>query len=264
MRLNLGGNAVTATTGGRELDRDLPLLVFLHGAGNDRTAWQLQTRYFAHHGYSVVAPDLPGHGRSEGRALGGIADYSRWVIDLIAELGWEHAHLCGHSMGSLIALETAAAAPDQIDSISLVGTAASMDVHPDLLDAARANDHLAYDLITGWSHSSGARRGGNQTPGVWMAGTTMRLLERNRQGVLAIDLAACAAYDGRAAAPRVKCPALLVLGSSDLMTRPAAAAPLQEALDHTTVVLEGIGHSMMIEDPDGVIDAIAAFLTDLG
>ena len=62
MELSVAGQQVQATTGGRPLDPESPLLVFIHGAGMDRTLWQLQTRYFANHGWSVLAVDLPGHG----------------------------------------------------------------------------------------------------------------------------------------------------------------------------------------------------------
>lgn len=265
MRLSLDGRVVQATTGGREPDRSLPLVVFVHGAGNDRTVWQLQTRYFAHHGHAVVALDLPDHGGSDGPAPTSIDGYASWLSSVLDELGWSHVHLVGHSMGSLIALELAGTGHGSLSSVSLLGTSASMGVHPDLLAAAAADDHLAYELITGWSHSPAGRRGGHPTPGVWMSGTTMRLLERSRPGVLASDLAACAAYDDaveRAAAVAV--PALVLVGARDLMTRARDAAPIIDALPSArSVVLEGTGHQMMTEQPDAVIDELASFLDDV-
>ncbi len=264
MRLTVDGRTVLATTGGRDPDPSLPLVLFVHGAGNDRTAWQLQTRYFAHHGYAVVAPDLPGHGGSAGPPPDSIEGYAKWIIGLLDALGREQAHLVGHSMGSLITLEAAASHSDRVTSLALLGTTAAMQVHPDLLAAARANDHRAYELITGWSHSPAGRRGGNQTPGIWMSGATMRLLERSQPGVLANDLAACAAYDRAPEAARsVQAPTLIILGAADLMTRPSHATPLQKVMNPQTVVLEGTGHSMMLEKPDGVIDALAGFLAEL-
>lgn len=261
MRLEINGKSVLATTGGRDLDPDLPLVVFIHGAGNDRTAWQLQTRYFAHHGYSVLAPDLPGHGRSEGPSPGSVEEYATWLWDLIGVLGWDRAHLVGHSMGSLIALEAAAQFPERAATVALLGPAATMQVHPDLLAAARAGDRKAFELITGWTHSPAGQRGGSQTPGIWMAGATIRMMEHNRADVLAGDLAACANYAGaEAAAKSITAPVLLVMGEYDLMTRPRQAEPLRQILQPEVVMLPGTGHAMMLENPDGVIDAIAAFL----
>ena len=57
-----------AYTGGKPFDAARPCVVFLHGAQHDHSVWILQSRYLAHHGYSVLALDLPGHGRSRGEA----------------------------------------------------------------------------------------------------------------------------------------------------------------------------------------------------
>jgi hypothetical protein len=59
MKLTVNGRAVSATTGGTDFDPARPAVIFLHGAGFDRTAWRLQTRWFAHHGRSVLAVDFP-------------------------------------------------------------------------------------------------------------------------------------------------------------------------------------------------------------
>eukprot|EP01032_Pedospumella_encystans_P035556 gene35556-40216_t len=47
-------------TGGKAFDASLPTVVFIHGAQNDHSVWALQSRYLAHHGYGVLAVDLPG------------------------------------------------------------------------------------------------------------------------------------------------------------------------------------------------------------
>src|SRR3546814_7797116 len=108
MDFSVDGRAVFAHTGGQPFDRDLPVLVLVHGAGMDHTHWGLQTRYFAHHGYAVLAPDLPGHGRSQGPAPDSIEAYADWLLRLLDAGGTRRAALAGHSMGSLIALAAAA------------------------------------------------------------------------------------------------------------------------------------------------------------
>ena len=264
MRLTVDGAAVSATTGGRPVDRGKPLMVFLHGSGLDKTAWQLQTRYFSHHGFSVLAVDLPGHGGSEGTPLCSIERYADWVASLVVTAGYGTAHLVGHSMGSLIALETAARHTGIASTLTMVGGAASIPVHPALLAAAEAGDHIAYELLASWSHGRRSHLGGHQTPGVWMMGSTIRLWERSRPGVLATDLHACNNYRGGAeAAARVGCPSLLISGSLDVMTPRRAAEPLRHNLeDVREVMIEGAGHTMMTEQPDPVIDAIAAFVDE--
>ena len=122
-----------ASTGGQALDRSLPLTVLIHGAGMDHSVWSLQTRYLAHHGRSVLAVDLPGHGRSGGEPLASIAELADWVPKLIDAAGFEQAALVGHSMGAITALEAATRHPERVRALALLGVAERMPVHPDLL-----------------------------------------------------------------------------------------------------------------------------------
>ena len=79
MKLTVNKEEVFASTGGRPFDKNKPLVIFLHGSGFDHTVWMLQTRYFAFHGYSVLALDLPGHGLSKGKCLTSIEDMAEWI-----------------------------------------------------------------------------------------------------------------------------------------------------------------------------------------
>lgn len=253
---------VYAYSAGRRFDPAKPTVAFVHGAANDHSVWTLQSRYFAWHGWNALALDLPGHGRSGGKALARIEDLADWVIRLLDAAGAKSAALVGHSMGSLVALETAARHPQRIDRITLVGTAVPMPVSETLLEASRANDHLAYELINAFAHSSHAQIGGNRVPGAWMTGASMRLMERSGAGVLHADFSACNAYgNGLEAASEVRCPALLILGKRDLMTPAKAAKALADALAGSrTLLLEGAGHALMAEKPDEVLDALIDFL----
>src|SRR5246127_4127615 len=114
MDLHVNGKQAFVGTGGREFNASLPAVVLLHGAGFDHSTWALHSRWFAHHGFSVLAPDLPGHGRSTGKPLPAIADMADWTATLLDAAGATKATLVGHSMGSLIALETAARHPDRV------------------------------------------------------------------------------------------------------------------------------------------------------
>jgi pimeloyl-ACP methyl ester carboxylesterase len=262
MELIVRGERAHAGTGGRPFDPTLPTVVFVHGAGMDGTVWQFQTRYFAHHGYSVLAVDLPGHGRSGGMPAGDIAGSAAWLGELLDAAEVTEANLVGHSMGGLIALRNAATQPDRVARLALLGVAERMPVNPDLLHAAERNDHLAYDLVASWSHARPAHSGGHPTPGLWMMGSTVRLLERNRPGVLHADLTACDVH-GTAGldAVEVRCPTLLLLGEADQMTRPQVAQPLAAALpDSRVVTLSGAGHMSLVERPNTVVDELARFL----
>jgi len=239
--------------------------VFVHGAALDRTCWQLQSRYFAFRGFSVLAVDLPGHGRSEGPLPAGIEEYADWMAELIEVAGYRQAHLVGHSMGALITLETAARHPERAKSLTLCGGAAAIPVHPGLLAAAENGEDVAYRLMASWGHSRRSHLGGHPTPGLWMMGGSIRLWERTPPGVLASDLVACDSYrGGREAARQVECPTLLISGSQDIMTPSRSANPLRSGIKNLAeVTIEGAGHIMIVEQPDRVIDALDDFLTDL-
>jgi len=260
MRLIVDGNEIFAATGGRDFDPALPAVVFLHGAGMDHSVWALLARAFAHHGFGVLAPDLPGHGRSAGAPLASIAALAEWTAALIDAAGLRAARLVGHSMGSLIALETAVRHPQKVARLGLIAAAATVPVSADLLAAAKANDHAAIDMVAIWGNGYRATLGGCEAPGLWMLGGAERLLERARPGVLFADLFACNAYqDGLAAAAKVAAPTVLILGSRDLMTPPKGGKALAAAIAGARLtVLEGAGHLLMTERPNEVLAALRA------
>ncbi len=130
MRLIVDGSETFVGTGGRDFDPALPAVVFLHGAGMDHTVWALLARAFAHHGFAVLAPDLPGHGHSAGEALSSIAALADWIAALIDAAGVGAARLVGHSMGSLVALETAARHSPAFSSTALRGMASKFSGLP--------------------------------------------------------------------------------------------------------------------------------------
>jgi pimeloyl-ACP methyl ester carboxylesterase len=263
MRLRVDARAVYAYSGTRALVPAQPAVLFVHGAANDHSVWSLQSRYFAWHGFNVVAVDLPGHGRSEGPPLTSVAAMADWLAHLVAAAGLARYALCGHSMGALACLAHAARHPDQVERLALLGAAVPMGVSDALLDAARRNDPAACAMITAWSHSPAGQLGGNRLPGVWLSGQTLRLLERAARDVLHVDLLACRNYaDGLAAAAAVRCPTLVLVGERDLMAPPRAADALEATLpDVRRIAIAGAGHAMMAEDPDAVLDALRGFLT---
>src|SRR6201996_936626 len=258
MILSVNDTEIFVATGGREFDPVLPTGVVLHAAGFDQPTWALHSRWFAHHGFSVLAPDLPGHGRSQGTALPDIAAMADWTAALLEAAGATKARLIGHSMGSLIALETAARHPAKVSGLSLIGTAATMTVGPDLLRAAEANEHAAIDMVSIWGLGYQAELGGSLAPGLWMHSGAQRVLEKTRPGVLFKDLNACNAYQGAlAAAAKVTVPTTLILGERDMMTPAKAGKALAAAIPNArTIVLPGAGHMTMVERPDELLAAL--------
>lgn len=260
-----------AYTGGKAFDPTLPTIVFLHGGEHDHSVWILQSRYMAHHGYGVLALDLPGHMRSAGPALTTIESMAEHIAAGLKASGTERLILVGHSMGSLIALELGTALRGTVQGVVLIATAAPMRVSDALLDATKNSPPQAMDMINVWSHSASIsafdRKPSSPGPGfsnVWGNLRLMqRIAQRNGSDVLHADFAACNAYQrGTQAAAELTCPALFILGASDSMTPARTAQPLIDACkDATVITLPGTGHSLMAENPDGVRDALRRFAT---
>ncbi|MEM7221207.1 MAG: alpha/beta hydrolase [Pseudomonadota bacterium] len=259
--IEVNGNSVAYATGTGHPAADAPVILFVHGAGMDHSVWVMPARFFARHGYRVIAPDLPGHGLSAPPAIDSVADYADWIAALLDALAIDRCVLVGHSMGSLIAYATAASHPQRIDKVALLGTSAPMPVSDALLGAA-ADDHpAAFAMGNTWSHSPTGRLGRGGTPGTWNLMSGLRLLERSAPGVYHADLAACNGFD-QAAFPAVESttPALVIAGAKDQMTPPKAGIKVAAGLPNCTqVTLPDCGHSMLSEAPNAVLDALAAF-----
>jgi pimeloyl-ACP methyl ester carboxylesterase len=251
-------------TGGKAFDAALPTVVFLHGAQNDHSVWALQTRYFAHHGFGVLAVDLPGHGRSQGPALASIDAMAAWLLALLDAAGAGQALLAGHSMGSLIALEAAYQAPARVGALALLGTTYPMKVADALLATARDDEARAIDMVNIWSHASIAHKPSAPAPVFYVMNGARRLMQRmsalNPAQLFYTDFAACNDYaNGALAAAAVTCPTLFVFGAKDMMTPARSTKRLATAIPHGTIVTVDAGHQMMAEAPDAVLDALLAF-----
>lgn len=258
MHVQVNGTSVFINTGGGTFDASKPTAVLIHGAGCDHSVWSGQNRYLAHHGVSVLALDLPGHGRSGGTAIRGIEEMADFVVRLVEEIGVERPVPIGHSMGSFVALETAARLGERASGLGLCGAAAAMPVHPALLSAAQKNEVTAAELVSSWGHGGRAHRGGNPAHGMWLVRGAVRLIHSMPPGALFTGLSSCADYEGAlSAATNVSCPTLFVLGARDKMTPAKTATPLLDAVAGAqSVVIPNCGHMMMSESPHETRDAL--------
>ena len=266
MNLTVNGARTYCYTGGKAFDAAKPTVVFIHGVLNDHSVWILQTRYFAHHGWNVLAPDLPGHCRSAGDAPRTVEEAADFVIALLDAAGVKQAALVGHSFGSLAALQVAATAPARVSHLALVGTAAPMKVSPALLDSSLNQPTRAIDMVNVFSHSTLAPPPSALGPGTWLYGSSKALMKRVLASNSAVNLfhrgfKACDDFRGaEAAMDQVRCPVLFILGRSDAMTPPKMAQPLVAKAPAAKVVMVEASHQMMVEAPEAVLAALVDFL----
>ncbi|MBL8521863.1 MAG: alpha/beta hydrolase [Betaproteobacteria bacterium] len=249
-------------TGTRAFDAGKPTIVFIHGSANDHSVWTYQARWFAHHGWNALAPDLPGHGKSFGAPRASVEAYADWIVNLLDNGGIEKAVLVGHSMGSLAVLDCVARYPSRATKAVLIGCGVPMAVSDALLDAARNRPHEAFDMLNLWGHAPQLKWGKNPTPGTSSLMAYKRLLESSAPGVLANDLAACGAYaPDTARLQSATVPVLLLTGTRDLLTPAKAGAALAKQLPNARfVTVPDCGHSLMQEAPAETLKHLRAFL----
>jgi pimeloyl-ACP methyl ester carboxylesterase len=276
MYVTVNHQKIYAYIGGKAFDAAKPTLVFIHGVLNDHSVWILQTRYFAHHGYNVLAIDLPGHGKSEGRCPKSVEEAADVVLALLKEVGLKEAALVGHSWGSLIALHAASLAPEhglRITHMAMVGTAYPMKVSQVLLDASLHEPMKAIEMVNTFSHSMLAPPPSALGPGTWLYGGSRALMRRvlacnTHENVFHIGFKACDSYEGafdaqkrllagiESAQPAI----LFIVGMTDQMTTPKAAQVLIDKMPNAKVARVPGGHQMMTEAPEETLAALAKWL----
>lgn len=262
MNFTVENQPAYAYTGSKPLDAARPGIIFIHGVGNDHSVWQLQSRYFAHHGFNALAIDLPGHGRSGGAPRGSIGEYAGWLAAFLDAAGMSDATLVGHSMGALIAVETALRFPARVRQLALLGVSIPMPVAGVLLSAAKDDPSSAFDMLNLWGHGPAAKMGKSPSPGLTLLGNNRRLLEQSRPGVLYSDLRACNGYSFEPAQRQaIACPTLFLIGLRDQMIPPKAARATAAFVAGARTAAIDAGHSMMAEAPDDVLIHLRSFIS---
>ena len=254
-----------------------PVILLLHGTGAATHSWRDVAPLLADD-FTVVAPDLPGHGFTSGRPVGGLSmpAMARAAGELLRSMNVAPDMIVGHSAGAAIALRMALdglASPRRI-----VGIGSALLPFPGLaakLFPAMARmlfvNPFAPHLLAGIARRSGEtgrfllRSTGSQTDAAGV-GFYERLLTNSKHVEGAITM--MANWDLEALKrdlPRVQVPLLLVHGERD------GAIPLSAAREATALIpgatlvpLAGLGHLAHEERPDEVADLIRTFAGEAG
>jgi pimeloyl-ACP methyl ester carboxylesterase len=220
-------------------------LIAIHGAGMNAGIWGILSQNL-----SCQALSLPSHGETAGPLRDSIAAMADWVQDRIKNEPARSVILMGHSMGALVALE--AAKSPAVAALVLMGAAARMPVHPDLLKQSIADPAAAAAMILKWGISPAHPEAND-------------LVKKQMQpSALASDLAACNAYQqGEVTAKTIQKPALVIAGTDDKMTRAADGKALADMLGGQYQLIAGSGHMLMVEKPLEIVREIKTFIAGL-
>jgi 3-oxoadipate enol-lactonase len=234
-------------------------IVFLHGVGSDKSVWRPQLEHFGQ-ARRAIAFDYPGYGDSDGIPDEGV-DFATSIIAAMDALRIARAHICGLSLGGVVAIAMHALDPGRCASLILADTFAE---HPDgagiyqrSVDASksmtmRALAEARVDMLLGSAATPELRA---------EVVETMAAIDplAYRKGAHTVWLAnqsdeACA----------IAVPALVLCGTEDRITPPALSEQLAELIPGARLeLIEGSGHLANAEKPVEFNAAIARFLTDV-
>jgi pimeloyl-ACP methyl ester carboxylesterase len=270
--------------GGDDIDGTPQL--FVHGLGGAASNWIEVLGRFAQHG-PVLAPDLPGFGRTEPPVPGAsrVRANARFLVALLDTLGWDRVVVHGNSMGGLLSVLLAELAPGRIERLVLVAPAL-----PTLRRSIRHLDRTTFQrfapfVLPGVGTAVMRRMWATMTPEeLWedqldlIHGDPSRLSPEVRQigianlsygretpwrlpgFVAASESLVSVLLTGselRAAVDAVAAPTLLLWGDADrLVGRPVIDQTIERRPDWTLEVLETVGHAPMVETPERYVEAV--------
>ena len=249
---NRGPIDVTDVGGG-----DRTPILFLHGVGSDKHIWAPQLDHFGRE-RRAIALSYPGYGESLFLAEATRDDFAASVVDVMDALAIDRAHVCGLSLGGVVAIALYAKAPARCASLILADTFA---VHPD--------GQAIFDRSQEASRTIGMRALAEARAGVLLGKDAGADIHRAVIDTMsAIDPAAyvvaaravwLADQSDRAAA--IDVPTLVLVGDEDTITPPALSVDLQSRIRGATMQTIGsAGHLANIEQPATFNAAIDAFL----
>jgi pimeloyl-ACP methyl ester carboxylesterase len=230
-----------------------PPIVLIHGAGGTHLYWPSELRRLP--GYRVYAPDLPGHGKSGGRGMQSVGDYSKALIDWLDALDLHSVVMIGHSMGSAIALSLALDHPRRVLGLGLVGAGARLRVSSEILEQTSNqttfSNAVAMVISRSFSPSAPAR----------LIDLATRRMAETRSSVLYGDFLACDEFDVRERLGELHQPTIVLCGADDQMTPVRYAQYLASGIPNAVLkTIPAAGHMVMLEQPLAIAATISEFV----
>jgi 3-oxoadipate enol-lactonase len=231
-------------------------IVFLHGVGSDKSVWRPQLEHFgATRG--AIAFDYPGYGDSDPAPQGTTRDdYAAAILSAMRELGLERAHVCGLSLGGVIAIAMHHAAPDRCASLILADTFA---VHPEgraIYERSLAGSsdlpataEARVDVLLAQPADPHVRR------------EVVETMSRIDPAAYCIGAEAVWLADQRDRAAAIRVPTLIICGDEDRPTPPGLSRELHAMIHNSGLaMIFSAGHLTNLEQPDAFNTLVGEFV----
>lgn len=242
-------------------------VILLHGIGGGKAIWAGSVAALAAAGFDAIALDLPGYGDSRTLAPGGMPHMAQAVLATMDTLGLPRAALVGHSMGGLVAQETAAIAPERVNALVLACTSPAFGKADGAWQARFVAERLKpLDDGLGMPGLAAALVPPMLGPAADPAGVALatRVMAAVPEATYRTVLAAIVAFDRRAALPAIRVPTLCLAGAHDPTAPPRVLRGMAERIPGATYAeLAGAGHIANVEAPAAFDATVVEFLNEV-
>jgi pimeloyl-ACP methyl ester carboxylesterase len=244
-------------------------VVLLHGYPFDHSMWDEQIDFLSAHGYRVMAPDLPGFGKTveADRTITTMANMAHYVAALMDKLAIVEVSICGLSMGGYVAFEFAHLFPQRVRALILAGTRAPADNEREKQARARQAEqmltHGMEEIAAASPPQLLAPRTLAEKPSV-VAQVREMILRADPKGAAAAQHGMAARRDYSRDLPDTKVPVLIIVGRQDPIRPVADAEFMHRGLSNSRLeIIEDAAHMTNMEQPEVFNRVLLAFTETL-
>ena len=231
-------------------------LILIHGSGGSHEVWSHQLESMSGV-FNVIAPDLPGHGLSEGEGEKEISRYVDWIRRFTKTLGAAPLIVGGHSMGGAVAMEFCRRPPRRLVGAVFIGTGARLRVQPDIFRFLEEEDRDGFESIV-------RQYGFSPKTDQSVKNAHFRIGRKTDPRVTIGDFRACDSFDCMENLREIRVPSLVLVGADDRMTPPKYAQYLNDNLsDSRLEIITNAGHMVMLEQPGELNRKLEEFIAEL-
>jgi len=228
-------------------------VILIHGAGSTYLGWPYQLRRIP--GQYIIALDLPAHGKSGGACCRSISELVERLHEFLQEAQIYQAVFVGHSLGGAIALSFAAAYPERVRGLLLLGCGATFNIPPHLLDMLRRPARLSQAVnyfkknafATGFPYKHRQK--------------IISPMHELRANILLSDLSMCNRFSAPEKLKFLQCPIEIIGGEMDTIAEPKSLRELDRLLPLSRLrLLPGAGHMLIFEKTEELAQVLSDFL----
>lgn len=227
-------------------------LLCIHGSGGDSSVWDCQLENLGS-SYKVLAPDLPGHGKSDVSKDNTVQAYVEWIERFTEEARLSRFFLAGFSLGGIVAQSYTRAYQEKVQGLILVSTGMNVGIGPEFMQFVRTDFEKAVKASCDKAYTAVVSRE------LYQKGYAM--LIKNGMEIYYNDIMICDRFDSSSWISTITVPALIVCGRQDSITPCSLSQELCRRIPGSTLdIISDAGHMVMQEKAEEFNDTVKKFV----